>query len=109
MALLADRGDLKRAEAGGLERETVLELVQRLKPDETLDSDRAITELENAITIALDVIARGKRGSNEDEFVNDVLKTVAAHTQAGRTNALFVHSTTRSRSLSPATLSNVSA
>ena len=76
---------LKTAERGGLERDIVLKLAKRLKPDDTLDFDRAVAELENAITIAVDAIARGKRRSNEDEFVNDVLKAVAAHTQAGET------------------------
>ena len=83
--LLEQRGVLKTAERGGLERDIVLKLAKRLKPDDTLDFDRAVAELENAITIAVDAIARGKRRSNEDEFVNDVLKAVAAHTQAGET------------------------
>ncbi len=83
LQLLDERGDLQRAEQGGLERDTVLKLAKRLKPDDALDFDRAVAELENAITIALDVIAHGKRETNEDEFVNDVLKSVATHTQAG--------------------------
>jgi tetratricopeptide (TPR) repeat protein len=80
---LETRGGLQRAEGGGLERQTVITLARRLKPDDTFDFDGAVAELENAITIALDVIARGRRGSNEDQFVSEVLKTVAAHTQTG--------------------------
>jgi tetratricopeptide (TPR) repeat protein len=83
--VLQQRGVLKVAEQGGLERDVVLKLAKRLKPDDTLDFDRAVTELENAITIALDAIARGRRGSNEDDFVDEVLKRVGAHTQAGET------------------------
>ena len=80
---LEERGDITRAEQGGLERDIVFKLAKRLKPDDALDFDRAIAELENAIALALDVIARGRRGTNEDDFVNDVLKSVAEHTQAG--------------------------
>jgi tetratricopeptide (TPR) repeat protein len=83
--LLDERGDIQKAERGGLERDIVLKLAKRITPDDTLDFDRAVTELENAVNIALDVIARGRRGSNEDDFVNEVLKNVAAHTQAGET------------------------
>jgi tetratricopeptide (TPR) repeat protein len=83
LQLLDERGLLKTAERGGLERDIVLKLAKRLKPDDTLDFDRAVAELENAIAIAIEAIARGRRGSNEDDFVNDVLKSVAAHTQAG--------------------------
>jgi len=83
--LLDERGDIKRAERGGLERDIVLKLAKRITPDDTLDFDRAVMELENAVNIALDAIARGRRASNEDDFVNDVLKNVATHTQAGET------------------------
>jgi hypothetical protein len=34
-------------------------------------------ELRNAVAIALDVIARGERGINQEAFVEDVLKRVA--------------------------------
>ena len=42
--------------------------------------------MENAVNIALDAIARGRRGTNVDEFVNDVLKTVAATLRPARTS-----------------------
>jgi hypothetical protein len=48
-----------------------------LKP-EVLDFEQAVTELERAVEVALDVIARGERGTNEDTFVNAVLAQVAA-------------------------------
>ena len=56
-------------------------LAQRLKPAERLDFEQAITELEHAVEIALDVIARGERGGNEDAFVNAVLAEVAEKTR----------------------------
>jgi tetratricopeptide (TPR) repeat protein len=55
-------------------------LAQRLNPD-VQDFDQAVTELERAVEIALDVIARGERGSNEDAFVNAVLAEVAEKTR----------------------------
>jgi hypothetical protein len=54
---------------------------QRLKPAERLDFERAMIELERAVEIALDVIARGERGSNEDAFINAVLAEVAEKTR----------------------------
>src|ERR1043166_5953976 len=70
LRLLDERGDIRKAERGGLERDIVLKLAKRITPDDTLDFARAVTELDNAVNIALDVIARGTRGSNEDDFVN---------------------------------------
>jgi tetratricopeptide (TPR) repeat protein len=81
--LLDQRGELLRAERGGLERDIVFKLAKRLRPDDTLDFDRAVAELENAITIAVETIARGQRGGNENDLVNDVLKSLATHTQTG--------------------------
>ena len=73
---LEARGALQAAETAGLQRRVIVMLAQRLKPAERLDFERAITELERAVEIALDVIARGERGSNEDAFVNAVLAEV---------------------------------
>ena len=67
---------------GGLERQTIIKLAQRLKP-EVLDFDQAVRELERACSVALDVIARGERGTNHDEFVNAVLAQVAEKTRIG--------------------------
>jgi len=74
---LEARGLLVKAHAAGLDRDTIIKLAQRLKPDEILDFDQAVRELENAVTIALDAIARGGRGSNEGEFIDKVLARVA--------------------------------
>jgi tetratricopeptide (TPR) repeat protein len=82
--LLDERGDLKKAERGGLERDIVLRLAKRLKPDDALDFDRAVTELENGIAIALDAIAKGERGTNQGKFINDVLARVGEQTKAGQ-------------------------
>jgi hypothetical protein len=40
-------------------------------------------ELRNAVAIALDVIARGERGTNQEAFIEDVLKRVAETTKKG--------------------------
>ena len=55
-------------------------LARRLKP-EVLDLDQAIVELTHAVEIALEVIARGERGGNEDAFVNRVLAEAAEKTK----------------------------
>jgi hypothetical protein len=78
---LEKRGVLQTAENAGLQRRMVVMLAQRLKPAERLEFEQAITELERAVEIALDVIARGERGSNEDAFVNAVLAEVAEKTR----------------------------
>jgi hypothetical protein len=52
-------------------------LAQRLRPDERLNFDQAVIELERAVEIALDVITRGERGTNDDAFVPLVLTRVA--------------------------------
>ncbi len=63
---------------------TIIALAQRLKPEEARDFDRAVKELENAVVIALDVIARGKGGVNDGEFIDGVLARVAELTKKGR-------------------------
>ncbi len=77
----------REAEKAGLDRSTIVSLAQRLRPEETLDFDQAMRELERAVAIACDIIARGQRGTNHDEFVNAVLARVAADTQAGKFDA----------------------
>src|SRR3954466_3632295 len=74
---LESRGLLADAELAGLQRRTIITLAQRLKPAERLDFEQALTELEHGIEVALDVIARGERGTNDDAFVNTVLAEVA--------------------------------
>jgi hypothetical protein len=67
---------LQTSELAGLQRRTIINLAHRLKP-EVLDFEQAITELERAVAVALDVIARAERGTNDDAFVNAVLARVA--------------------------------
>ena len=71
---------LEQADSAGLHRSTIIELARRLEPG-VLNLDQAIIELTRSVEIALDVIARGERGSNEDAFVNAVLAEVAAKTR----------------------------
>jgi hypothetical protein len=75
--------DTRRAEAAGLERDTIIKIARRLRPDEMLDFNQAVVELERAVEIVLDVITRGERGTNLDEFVDLVLATIAEKTRAG--------------------------
>ncbi len=75
--------DMRPAESGGLERETIIKIAQRLRPDEMLDFDQAVVELERAVDVALDVIAKGERGTNYDAFVDLVLAKVAEKTRLG--------------------------
>ncbi|MGB9367117.1 MAG: tetratricopeptide repeat protein [Xanthobacteraceae bacterium] len=84
LAAFEARGGVEKAETGGLERQAVVDLAGRLKPDEALDFDRAMVELEGAVNVALNVIAKGERGTNQGDFINAVLTRVADQTKAGR-------------------------
>jgi len=79
--ILAERGVVQTAETAGLQRRVIVTLAQRLRPKERLDFDQALTELERAVEIALDVITKGASGASEDEFVNAVLAQVAERTK----------------------------
>jgi tetratricopeptide (TPR) repeat protein len=83
VAALDHSGELTKVASGGLERAIVVEIAKRLKPDEVLEFDQAVTALRSAVGIALDTIGRGERGNNQDDFVNAVLKCVAEQTKAG--------------------------
>jgi tetratricopeptide (TPR) repeat protein len=83
VADLQKRGQVATAERAGLEREIIGKLARRLKPDESLDFEQSVKELENAVAVALETIERGKRGTNEDRFVDGVLKRIAEQTKAG--------------------------
>jgi hypothetical protein len=76
VAALDARGLLQASELAGLQRRTIINLAHRLKP-EVLDFEQAVTELERAVEVALDVIAAGERGTNDDAFVNAVVAQVA--------------------------------
>src|SRR4029079_17974458 len=64
------------AKLAGLQESTIIDLARRLNK-EALDFNQAVKELERAVEVALDVIARGERGTNDDAFVNAVLAEVA--------------------------------
>ena len=76
----SQQGLLDDAQRAGLHTSTIIALARRLKPD-VLDPDQAVAELTRAVEIALDVIARGERGGNEDAFVNAVLAEAAEKTK----------------------------
>jgi tetratricopeptide (TPR) repeat protein/pimeloyl-ACP methyl ester carboxylesterase len=80
---LLDEREMAKAADGGLERTTILELARPLRSGEVIDLDQAIVELRHAVGIALDVIAKGERGSNQEAFVEDVLKRLAETTKTG--------------------------
>src|SRR5262245_54040222 len=82
VAALGKRGVLKTAEDAGLQQRTIIMLAQRLKPDERLSFDQALTELERAVEVALEVIAQGARGTNDDALVGTVLARVAERIKA---------------------------
>lgn len=68
-----------------LAHDTVLALARRFKPDELLDFDRAVTELEFAVGVALQVMTQGGvQGEHPDRFVDEVVLRVAELTAAGR-------------------------
>ena len=82
LAVLQENGLLQIAEAAGLERRTVVKLAQRLNK-EVIEFPQAVIELERAVEVAREVIARGERGTNHDAFVNAVLARVATETRSG--------------------------
>ncbi len=69
-------GLVASAKLAGLQESTIIDLARRLNK-EALDFNQAAKELERAVEVALDVIARGERGTNDDAFVNSVLERVA--------------------------------
>ena len=77
------RGVTVRAEEARIERRTILELAQRLKPHEVLDLDQAVKELTAAVGIAIEVSEKGARGSNLGDLVDAVLAGMAAKTRTG--------------------------
>ena len=83
VAALEAEGFLRTAQKKGIEQQTIIKLAQRMKPDEVLDFEQAIAELKHAVTIALDVIARGEPGANQDDFLDRVLARVAATIRVG--------------------------
>ena len=83
LAELDARGALHQAQEAGLERQAIIKIARRLRPEEALDFDQALVELEKAVEVAFDVIAKGERGTNFDAFVDAVLAQVAEKTRVG--------------------------
>jgi tetratricopeptide (TPR) repeat protein len=83
MAEFDARGRTASAASEGLERRAVIALARRLRPEDVQDFDQAIIELERAVEIALEAIARGERGTNLGAFVDTVLARLARTTAAG--------------------------
>jgi pimeloyl-ACP methyl ester carboxylesterase len=76
-------GVVAKAADAGLGEATVLTLARRLKPNEQLTLEQAVVEVSAAVDIAIDVVKKGARGTNLDELVDAVLKTIAEKTRAG--------------------------
>ncbi|HEX8165216.1 MAG TPA: tetratricopeptide repeat protein [Beijerinckiaceae bacterium] len=74
--------DRERLDDAGIGRELVLELARRLKPEEALSFEQAVTEVRAAVETAIRVVEEGRRGSNLGEFVDSVLKRIAERTLA---------------------------
>ena len=73
--------DLRAAENAGVQRRLIINLAQRLRPDENLSLDQAFIEIESAVDIARDLIASGTRAHNDDAVVHQVLAQVANRVQ----------------------------
>ena len=81
VAILEARGVVQAAETAGLQRRVIITLAARLRPEERLNFDQAVAELERAVETALEVIKRGQQGANEDDFVDAVLAVAAKRTK----------------------------
>src|SRR5262245_34268533 len=73
VAVLDARGETARAAQSGVERQTIIALAQRLKPDEVIDLDQAVKELTAAVETAIAVSQQGAGGSNLGDLVDTVL------------------------------------
>jgi tetratricopeptide (TPR) repeat protein len=80
VTVMERRGYLQAAETAGLQRRVIIAIARNLKRD-VADFDQAVVELEHAVAVARDVIARGERGTNADEFVDKVLSEIADKTK----------------------------
>ncbi|MBP7243185.1 tetratricopeptide repeat protein [Amaricoccus sp.] len=75
--------EAEAAHAAGVTDERILGLARRIVVD-VPDLDRAFTELERAVEIAIEVQTRGQAGSNTGDFVATVLARMAALSAEGR-------------------------
>jgi tetratricopeptide (TPR) repeat protein len=73
--------EARRAESAGLERFALIALAKRITNVETLE--QALIELDRAVEVAIKVQEEGARGSNAGEFVDEVLRRVAALSRKG--------------------------
>jgi tetratricopeptide (TPR) repeat protein len=79
LRLLESRGYLPNQ----VDRQLIIELAGRYKPDEAGDFDQAMRTLEKAVLKALEIVNDGDKKSDPDSFVNFVLADVADKTRAG--------------------------
>src|ERR1700694_1356307 len=79
---LLDKRELAKAANAGLERDIIIELARRIRP-EVIGFEQAVKELEYAVDLALEVIAKGERGTDGPAFVDNVLKRLAEMTKVG--------------------------
>jgi tetratricopeptide (TPR) repeat protein len=72
------------AGAQAIDRQTVIALARRLRPEESLDFDQALRELEHAVEVAREVLATGEHATSQDAFIDRVLLCVAEQTREGQ-------------------------
>ena len=65
------------ARASGITNDALIDLARRIAAD-VADPAAAFKELENAVEVAIRVQAEGRQGSNLGDFVDEVLRRVAA-------------------------------
>jgi tetratricopeptide (TPR) repeat protein len=65
-----------------LAHNTLLALAQRLRKDDLADFDQAVRELEVAVEVAIELIAKGHSAYYQDRFVDDVLARVTQSIEA---------------------------
>jgi tetratricopeptide (TPR) repeat protein len=65
------------ARASGITNDALIDLARRIAAD-VADPAAAFRELENAVEVAIRVQAEGRQGSNLGDFVDEVLRRVAA-------------------------------
>ena len=83
MAALTERGNTVSAEQAGVSPEAIIRLAQRIKAD-IADFDQALSELERAVSVAVEVAEQGRRGSNVGDFVDEVLARIAEKSADGQ-------------------------
>jgi tetratricopeptide (TPR) repeat protein len=83
MAALNERGETANAEKAGVSRDVIIQLAKRINAD-VVDFDQAMLELERAITVAVEVVEEGRRGSNTGDFIDAVLTRIGEKSAEGR-------------------------